>query len=128
MLHVYNIHNYSRKLATNINFKSHDDLSLFYKLLAKTIYFTFNYEDIYSFFGRNISRIHTFSKGNIVSYLRHRYQDYRIKFRINNNQFKMYDKENNLRIEVIINNPKDFKILKEKEKLVGHKTLEKVKE
>ena len=122
------MHNYATRFATDINFKSHHNLSLFYKDLAKTTYFTFNSEDIYSFFGRNISRIHTFSKGNIVSYLRHRYQDYRIKFRINNNEFKMYDKENNLRIEVIINNPKDFKILKEKEKLVGHKTLEKVKE
>lgn len=49
--------------------------------------------------------------------LRHRYQGYRIKFKINNNQIKMYDKRNNLRIEVTINNPKDFKVLKEKEKI-----------
>lgn len=54
-----------------------------------------------------------FSKGEIVSDLRHRYQGYRIKFKINNNQIKMYDKGNNLRIEVTINNPKDFKVLKE---------------
>ena len=39
----------------------------------------------------------------------------------------MYDKGNNLRIEVTINNPKDFKVLKEKEKIVEHKTLEKEK-
>ena len=38
-----------------------------------------------------------------------------INFKINNNQIKMYDKGNNLRIEVTINNPRDFKVLKTKE-------------
>lgn len=103
------------EFATDINFKSRDDLSLFYKTLVETTYFTFSSEDIYSFFGRNVSRIHTFTKGDIVSDLRHRYQGYRIKFKINNNQIKMYDKGNNLRIEVTINNPKDFKVLKTEE-------------
>lgn len=103
------------EFATDINFKSRQDLSLFYKTLVETTYFTFSSEDIYSFFGRNISKIHNFTKGEIVSDLRHRYQGYRIKFKINNNQIKMYDKGNNLRIEVTINNPKDFKILKMKE-------------
>lgn len=103
------------EFATDINFKSRDDLSLFYKTLVETTYFTFSSEDIYSFFGRNISKIHMFQKGEIVSDLRHRYQGYRIKFKINNNQIKMYDKGNNLRIEVTINNPKDFKVLKIKQ-------------
>lgn len=39
----------------------------------------------------------------------------------------MYDKGNNLRIEVTINNPKDFKVLKEKVKIIEHKTIEKEK-
>ena len=103
------------EFATDINFKNREDLSLFYKTLVETTYFTFSSEDIYSFFGRNVSKIHTFSKGEIVSDLRNRYQGYRIKFKINNNQIKMYDKGNNLRIEVTINNPKDFKVLKIKE-------------
>ncbi len=115
------------EFATDINFKSRNDLSLFYKTLVETAYFTFSSEDIYSFFGRNVSRIHNFSKGEIVSDLRNRYQGYRIKFKINDNQIKMYDKGNNLRIEVTINNPKDFKVLKEKEKIIEHKSIEKVK-
>ena len=115
------------EFATDINFKSREDLSLFYKTLVETAYFTFSSEDIYSFFGRNVSRIHMFSKGEIVSDLRHRYQGYRIKFKINNNQIKMYDKGNNLRIEVTINNPKDFKVLKEKERIIEHKSIEKEK-
>ena len=103
------------EFATDINFKSREDLDLFYKTLVETTYFAFSSEDIYSFFGRNINYIQNFKKGEIVSDLRHRYQGYRIKFKINNNQIKMYDKGNNLRIEVTINNPKDFKVLKTKE-------------
>ena len=42
------------EFATDINFKSREDLSLFYKTLVETAYFTFSSEDIYSFFGRNV--------------------------------------------------------------------------
>ena len=116
------------EFATDINFKSRENLSIFYKKLVETSFFTFSSEDIYSFFGRNISRIHNFTKGEIVSDLRNRYQGYRIKFKINNNQVKMYDKGNNLRIEVTINNPKDFKVMKEKEVIVEHQKLETIKQ
>lgn len=106
------------EFATDINFKKREDLSIFYKKLVETSYFTFSSEDIYSFFGRNVKKISNFKKGEIVSDLRNRYQGYRIKFKINNNQIKMYDKGNNLRIEVTINNPKDFKVMKEKEEVL----------
>lgn len=112
------------EFATDINFKNREDLGIFYKTLVETSFFTFSSNDIYSFFGRNVDRINSFKKGEIVSDLRHRYQGYRIKFKINNNQVKMYDKGNNLRIEVTINNPKDFKILKTKEKTVGDETIQ----
>ncbi len=115
------------EFATDINFKSRNDLNLFYKKLVETAYFTFSSEDIYSFFGRNVNYIQNFKKGEIVSDLRNRYQGYRIKFKINNNQVKMYDKGNNLRIEVTINNPRDFKVLKEKEVIINHETIEKEK-
>ena len=115
------------EFATDINFKSREDLSIFYKKLVETSYFTFNSEDIYSFFGRNINYIHTFTSGDIISDLRNRYQGYRIKFKINENQVKMYDKGNNIRIEVTINNPRDFKVMKEKEKMINQK-IETIKE
>lgn len=100
------------EFATDFNFKNREDLSSIYKTLVETAYFTFSSQDIYSFFGRKLEYIHMFTKGEIVSDLRRRYQGYRIKFKINNNQIKMYDKGNNLRIEVTINNPRDFKVLK----------------
>lgn len=112
------------EFATDINFKSRDDLSIFYKKLVETSYFTFSSQDIYSFFGRKVENINKFKKGEITSDLKNRYQGYRIKFKINNNQIKMYDKGNNLRIEVTINNPNDFKVMKEKEVIVEHKKIE----
>ena len=111
------------EFATDINFKSREDLSNIYKPLVENAFFTFSSQDIYSFFGRRLNRIHKFTKGEIVSDLRHREQGFRIKFKINSNQVKMYDKGNNLRIEVTINNPKDFKILKsEVDKTTGEVT------
>jgi len=107
------------EFATDINFKNREDLSIFYKTLVETSFFTFSSNDIYSFFGRNVDYISNFKKGEIVSDLRHRYQGYRVKFKINNNQVKMYDKGNNLRIEVTINNPRDFKVLKTIETVEG---------
>jgi hypothetical protein len=100
------------EFATDINFKNRDDLGGIFKTLVETAFFTFSSQDVYSFFGRRLDRIHAFTKGEIVSDLRRRYQGYRVKFKINNNQIKMYDKGNNLRIEVTINNPKEFKVLK----------------
>lgn len=112
------------EFATDINFKNRDDLNIFYKKLVETSYFTFSSQDIYSFFGRKVEHINKFRKGEIISDLRNRYQGYRIKFKLNNNQIKMYDKGNNLRIEVTINNPKDFKVMKEKEVIIEHKQIE----
>ena len=97
--------------ATDITFKTRKDLESFYKKLVETSFYSFNSEDIYSFFGRNIKHMCKYT-GDIVSDLRNRYQGYRIKFKTRSNQIKMYDKANSLRIEVTINDPKEFKILK----------------
>lgn len=105
------------EFATDINFKNREDLNLLYKPLVEATYFAFSSEDIYSFFGRKIAHIQKTKHCEIVSDLRHRHQGYRIKFKINSNQIKMYDKGTNLRIEVTINNPKDFKVMKEVERV-----------
>ncbi|RKI37568.1 hypothetical protein D7V86_22705 [bacterium D16-51] len=78
------------EFATDINFKSCEELSYFYKTLVETTYFTFRSHDIYSFFGRNAGKIHTFGKREIISGLRHMYQGYRIKFKINKAITKRY--------------------------------------
>ncbi len=115
------------EFATDITFKSRDDLTIFYKKLIETAYFTISCEDVYSFFGRKIKNIQRY-KGEITGDIRKREQGYRIKFKLNSNQVKMYDKDKSLRIEVTINNPREFKVLKEKEKIINHQQIETVKE
>ena len=100
------------EFALDINFKSVSDLNPIYKKLTETAFFTLECDNIYSFFGRNIKYISNIRKGNITSDFKSWYQGYRIKFKLNKNQVKMYNKGNNLRIEVTINNPNDFKVLK----------------
>ena len=109
------------EFATDITFNSRNDL-IFFKKLVETTFYSFSSNDGYSFFGRNIKDINKF-KGEITSDIKNRYQGYRIKFKMNKNQVKMYDKGNNLRIEVTINNPREFKALKEVESKVGDKTI-----
>lgn len=53
------------EFAADINFKTREELSRFYKTLVETVYFTFSRQDIYSFFGRNVEKSHTFRKGEI---------------------------------------------------------------
>ena len=115
------------EFATDIGFKDRQELESIYKTLVETTFFTFSSHDIYTFFGRRLDKIHAFTQGEITSDLRRRQQGYRVKFKINNNQIKMYDKGNNLRIEVTINNPKEFKILKVNEVAEDGKLVEKKK-
>ena len=73
-----------------------------------------------SFFGRKLDS--KFQR-EIVSDARKRYQGFRIKHKMKSNQVKMYDKYSCLRIETTINDPREFKILKETEKIIDHKVI-----
>ena len=66
--------------------------------------------DVFSFLGRKLN-----SKflGEAVSDYRKRPEGWRIKFKMKSNSIKIYDKFSCLRIEMTINDPKEFKIYKE---------------
>lgn len=98
--------------AYDITFKKQADLDDQAVTLFEQAFFALGCENIYSFFGRNIKDIQRVKKSEITSDVKHWYQGYRVKFKFNKNQVKMYNKSNNLRIEVTINNPRDFKVLK----------------
>lgn len=106
--------------ATDIMFKTREDLENIFPSLVEKSFFTFKCDDIMSFFGRKLD--YKF-QGEIVSDARKRYQGFRIKHKMKSNQVKMYDKYSCLRIETTINNPHEFKILKEREKIIDHKVL-----
>lgn len=106
--------------ATDIMFKTREDLENIFPSLVEKSFFTFKCDDIMSFFGRKLD---SKFQGEIVSDARKRYQGFRIKHKMKSNQVKMYDKYSCLRIETTINDPREFKILKETEKIIDHKVI-----
>jgi hypothetical protein len=55
-------------------------------------------------------------KGEVVSDLKHRPEGMRIKHRLNRNWIKMYDKQGSvLRVETVINDPRDMRVYRTKE-------------
>jgi len=100
--------------ATDIMFKSQEQLVRLYPHLLTYGMTVFQSRDVMRFLGRsspeskNISRNF---KGQVVTDIKHRPEGVRIKHRINRNSIKMYDKEGSvLRVETTINNTREFKV------------------
>ena len=96
--------------ATDIMFKSREDLLNVYPDLVGHALTSFKAEDVMVFLGRKMTG--TFL-GEVVSNIKKRPEGTRVKHRMKSNSIKMYDKYSVLRVEVTINNPKEFKIHKE---------------
>jgi hypothetical protein len=98
--------------ATDIMFKSPQDLAQLYPRLINYAMSSLGSHDVLRFLGRNLpttgaipSRFH----GEVVTELKERPEGLRIKHRLNGNSIKMYDKQgSNLRVETTVNDPRDF--------------------
>jgi hypothetical protein len=91
-------------------FKSREALEDIFPSLVGHAFYSFKCEDVFSFMGRKLD-----SKflGEIVSDYRKRPEGFRVKHKMKSNSIKMYDKFSVLRIEMTINNPREFKIRKD---------------
>jgi hypothetical protein len=96
--------------ATDVMFKSREDLEDIYPSLVERAFYDFKCEDVFSFLGRKLDPKF---QGELVSDYRKRPQGFRIKHKMKSNSIKMYDKFSVLRIETTINNPREFKVRKE---------------
>lgn len=96
--------------ATDVMFKSREALEDLYPSLVGHAFYDFNCTDIFSFLGRKLDKKFL---GEAVSDYRKRPEGWRIKFKMKSNSIKMYDKYSCLRIEMTVNDPKEFKIYKE---------------
>jgi hypothetical protein len=101
--------------ATDIAFKSSSDLrELFPRLLSHST-LCFGAKDVMGFLGRKLTGHFL---GEIISDMkdggwRGRIPGARIKHRVKENWLKMYDKDGSvLRVEMVINNPEEFKVRK----------------
>jgi len=96
--------------ATDIMFQSREDLEDIYPSLVEHAFYGFKCEDVFSFMGRKLDPKFL---GEVVSDYRKRPEGFRVKHKMKSNSIKMYDKFSVLRIEMTINDPKEFKIRKE---------------
>jgi hypothetical protein len=95
--------------ATDVMFKSREALEDIYPSLVEHAFYSFKCTDVFSFLGRKLDLKF---QGEAVSDYRKRPEGWRIKHRMKSNCIKMYDKSSVLRIEMTINDPKEFKIYK----------------
>jgi hypothetical protein len=94
--------------ATDIMFKDRESLDKLYPYFVEYASLCQVGENIYTFFGR---KVHGLCKGEAVSDRKHYFgQGFRVRFALDKNSIKIYDKANNLRVETTINNASAFKI------------------
>lgn len=96
--------------ATDVMFKSREALEDIYPSLVGQAFHSLRCTDVFSFLGRKLDPKFL---GEAVSDYRKRPEGWRIKFRMKSNWIKMYDKFSCLRIEMTINDPREFKVYKD---------------
>jgi hypothetical protein len=96
--------------ATDILFKDRDSLRSLYQDLLRHATLAFSAEDILGFLGKKLDPRF---QGEVNSDCKKRPQGFRVKHRYNGNWLKMYDKFGQvLRIEMVINRPRPFKVFR----------------
>ena len=93
--------------ATDIMFKTREDLEDIYPSLVDHAFSSLLCTDVFSFLGRKLSPQF---QGEAVSDFKKRPIGYRVKFKLKSDSIKMYDKYSVLRVEATINNPREFKV------------------
>ena len=95
--------------STDVLFRSRDELAKLYPRLLDHAALQFSAADIMTYLGR---RLHPRFDGEVLTLCqKDRYPGARVKHRVKNNWLKMYDKFGLiLRIETVINQPREFKV------------------
>ena len=109
--------------STDIIHNNRESIDEYFKDLVEKAFYTFKCNDVMSFFGRKLKETGFQFEGEITSDLRKRNQGFRLKHKMKSNQIKMYDKGYSVRIETTINDPREFKVLKDIEKIINHKEI-----
>jgi hypothetical protein len=96
--------------ATDLMFSSVESLGQIYPQLVRSSFVSFGSENIMRYLGK---KLHGNYQGELIGDYKLRPEGIRIKYMINGNFLKMYDKKGLLlRIESVINNPYCFKVFR----------------
>jgi hypothetical protein len=98
------------EVATDIMFKDRDSLARLMPDLQNEAMVAFSCEDVMRFLGR---KLYPNFRGEVRADLKKRPEGRRIKHYMAGNWIKMYDKFSVLRVETTLNNPREFKVLKQ---------------
>ena len=103
------------EFSTDLLFRSKESLKDLYRQLVDHATLNLSAEDILSFLGR---RLHPRFDGEVLTDCKKgRQPGVRVKHRVKNNWLKMYDKFGQiLRIETVINQPREFKVRRARER------------
>ena len=93
--------------ATDIMFKERSFLEDIYPSLVEHAFYDLTCTDVFTFMGRKPDPRF---QGEAVSDYKKRFVGCRVKFKLNSDSIKMYDKCSVLRVETTINNPREFKV------------------
>ena len=114
---------YQTEWANDIVFRQADDLKRLMPLLVRHGMLSFSSPDVMRYFGRKVNQsgaIPAHFNGSLESDLKRRAEGQRVKFRMNSNSVKFYDKAHSqlgglLRVETTINTVSDFRVYRPKE-------------
>ena len=116
---TYRWYLYQIEYATDIMFKDRKSLEDIYPSLVDYSFHSFDCNDVFTFLGRRLDS--RFSGETLIDYKK-RPIGYRVKFKLNSNHLKFYDKYNCLRVELTINNPYEFKVMKKTSDKYGNES------
>lgn len=97
------------EIATDVMFKTRPALVDIWPDLVHHAALNLGSEDVLGFLGR---KLHPSLAAEVVTDTRRRPEGWRVRHRMGPNWVKMYDKASVLRVETVINNPREFKILR----------------
>jgi hypothetical protein len=102
--------------ATDVMFRSPQELSALYPRLVQYAMATFGSNEVLRFLGKRPC-VQQYQKAEILSHLGTRAEGVRVKHAIDRNSVKMYDKQESvLRVETTINNTRQMKVFRASEK------------
>jgi hypothetical protein len=97
------------EIATDVMFKSRPELLKLWPDLVHHAALNMSSENVLGFLGR---KLHPSLAAEVVTDTKRRPEGWRVRHRMGPNWVKMYDKVSVLRVETVINNPREFKVLR----------------
>jgi hypothetical protein len=98
--------------ATDILFRTPQDLAEIYPMLVRHGMDTMHSADVMRFLGHKVpsrGHVHGHFAGEVLVDMKRRAEGTRVKYQVKTDSAKMYDKHGNLRLEPTINQPSEFK-------------------